>query len=231
LKTKARFVSQAAFPAESLHEAVTARLRTMIQEGELAPGEPIVETSLSEHFGISRTPLREALKVLAADGLVELRLRRTPVVAALDTDEIGSIFEVMEGLEAIAGRRAKENASREDIADLDLMHAAMVAAHDRGDRVDYAVRNREIHFRIVDLAGNPVLKATYANFSVKIQRARATNNYDAKRWIESIQEHEQIMEAFRRGAPDDVAAVLADHTRRTGAAVVATLRRVMAKIA
>ena len=211
----------------SLHDAVVARLRTMIEEGELAPGEQIVEVSLSATFGISRTPMREALKVLASEGLVELRPRRTPVVAALDTDEIAAVFEVMEGLEAIAGRRAKENATAADLADLDEMHAAMAAHHDAGNRVAYAAQNRAIHARIVELAGNPVLRTTYANFGVRIQRARATTNYDAHRWAESIVEHEAIMQAFRHGTPDDVAAVLVEHTRRTGAAVVATLRRIM----
>ena len=212
---------------ESLHEAVVGRLRAMIEEGELAPGEQIVEVSLSATFGISRTPLREALKVLASEGLVELRPRRPPVVAALDTDEIAAVFEVMEGLEAIAGRRARENATPSDLDALEAMHAVMVAHHDAGNRVDYAAQNRAIHMRIVELAANPVLRATYANLSVRIQRARATTNYDSRRWDESIVEHEAIMDAFRSGTPEDVATVLVDHTRRTGAAVVATLRRIM----
>lgn len=213
--------------SESLHSAVVTRLRSMIQQGELAPGEQLVEVSLSAMFGISRTPMREALKVLSSEGLVELRPRRTPVVAALDTDEIAAVFEVMEGLESIAGRRAKENASVAELAELDRMHALMVVHHDAEDRVAYAAQNRAIHERIVELAANPVLQATYGNLSVRIQRARATTNYDAKRWAESIVEHEAIMEALRHGTPSDVASVLVDHTRRTGAAVVATLRRIM----
>ena len=213
------------FTTGSLHGEVVLRLRSMILEGELAPGEQIVETSLSAMFGVSRTPLREALKVLASEGLVELRPRRTPIVAALDTAEIEAVFEVMEALEAMAGRRARENASPADLEGLEEMHAAMVASHEQGDRVAYAAQNRAIHARIVELAANPVLSNTYRNFSVRIQRARATTNYDAKRWAESIIEHEAIMRSMREGTPDAVARVLVDHTRRTGAAVVATLRR------
>lgn len=211
---------------ESLHDTLVARLRDLIQEGELAPGEPIVEADLSETFGVSRTPLREAMKVLASEGLVELRPRRTPIVAPVDPEEIRAIFEVMEAMEALAGRRAAENAGDADLEALEAMHAAMVAAHDEGDRVAYAARNRAIHARIVELAGNPVLKATYAAFSIKIHRARATTNYDARRWVESIAEHEGIMDAFRARSPDLVAERLLDHTRRTGASVIATLLRV-----
>jgi DNA-binding GntR family transcriptional regulator len=198
----------------------------MILEGELAPGEQIVESSLCEGFGVSRTPLREALKVLASEGLVELRPRRTPVVTPVDPDEIAAIFEVMEGLEGLAGRRAAENATPPDLARLEAMHEAMVAEHDKGERATYAARNREIHAQIVALAGNPVLSQTYAAFNLKIHRARSTTNYDSQRWKASVQEHERIMQAFRTGTPHDVAAALVDHTRRTAASVIATLLRV-----
>jgi DNA-binding GntR family transcriptional regulator len=117
------------------------------------------------------------------------------------------------------------------MAELEAMHAAMVAEHDAGSRAAYAARNRNIHARIVELAGNPVLKMTYANLNLKIQRARSTTNYDSQRWNESVQEHERIMEAFRAGTPEDVADALVDHTRRTGASVMATLRRVRGEMA
>lgn len=213
-------------PRHSLHETLVAQLREMIQEGELAPGEPIVESSLCENFGVSRTPLREALKVLSFEGLVELRPRRTPIVAPLDPSEIASMFELMEGLEWLAGRRAAENATDPDIDELQIMHDAMVAAHDEGDRALYAARNRAIHARIVELAGNPVLQSTYAALGVKIHRARATTNYDSRRWIESVAEHEGIIEALRSRSPERLAERLVDHTRRTGASVIATLLRV-----
>lgn len=209
--------------AESLHGAVVTRLRAMIQDGELAPGEQIVETSLSAMFGISRTPMREALKVLASEGLVELRPRRTPVVATVDASEIMAIFEVMEGLEALAGRRAAENATPEDMAALWSKHAELVACQAHGDKIGYMARNNEFHDMIVQLAGNSVLAATYAGFVVKIQRARAAANYDDVRWHESTAEHELILKAFESGTPDEVATALVDHMRRTGRAVLRTL--------
>jgi DNA-binding GntR family transcriptional regulator len=116
---------------------------------------PIAEGELADTFGVSRTPLREALKALSSESLVDLRPRRTPIVAPVDPSEIGAIFEVLESLEALAGRRASENASDRDIADLERMHAAMVAEHDADWLAAYAARNRDIHARIVELAGNP----------------------------------------------------------------------------
>ena len=209
----------------SLHGALLVQLRQMIQEGELSPGEQIVESSLSEHFGVSRTPLREALKVLSSEGLVELRPRRTPIVTPVDPPEIASIFEVLEGLEAVAGRRACENATDEEFAELEAMHAAMLAEHDRGNRAAYQAQNRQIHFRIVELAANPVLRAAYANFMMRIVRARATNTYEPARWRGSRAEHDEIMAGFRARDPQAVAAALVLHTRETGSSVLATLRR------
>jgi DNA-binding GntR family transcriptional regulator len=105
------------------------------------------------------------------------------------------------------------------------MHAAMVAQHDQGHRTAYQVQNREIHFRIVELAANPVLKGAYANFMMRIVRARSTNTYEPARWLGSCAEHEEIMAAFRARDPEAVAAALVRHTRETGKSVIATLLR------
>jgi DNA-binding GntR family transcriptional regulator len=214
-----------AIERKSLHGVLLTQLRRMIHEGELSPGEQIVESRLSEQFGISRTPLREALKVLSSEGLVELRPRRTPIVTPVDPEEIAAIFEVLEGLEGIAGRRACENATDEDLADLEAMHAAMLVEHDRGNRAAYQEQNRQIHFRIVELAANPVLKVAYANYMMRIVRARSTNTYDPARWRGSRAEHDTIMAALRARNPEAVAAALVLHTRETGSSVLETLRR------
>ena len=214
-----------AIARDSLHGALLTQLRRMIQEGELSPGEQVVESSLCEHFGVSRTPMREALKVLSSEGLIELRPRRTPIVTPVDPDEIAAIFEVLEGLESVAGRRACQNMSDGDMAELEAMHADMVAEHDRGNRGAYQSKNRDIHFRIVELAANPVLRTAYANFMMRINRARATNTYNSARWPGSRAEHEEIMAAFRARDPDGVAAALVRHTRETGSSVIVTLKR------
>jgi DNA-binding GntR family transcriptional regulator len=210
----------------ALHGVLLTQLRDMIQNGELAPGERIVEKDLSEQFGISRTPLREALKVLSSEGLVKLRPHRTPQVAPVDPDEIAAIFEILEALEGLAARRARENMSAAQLAELEALHAAMMAEHDVENRVAYAMINRNIHSRIVEMAGNRELTALHTALGIKIQRARMTANYDERRWSESDREHEQIMQAFRSGSPQRCAEIMTEHARRTGEAVIATLRRI-----
>jgi DNA-binding GntR family transcriptional regulator len=215
----------------ALHGVLLNHLRDMIENGALAPGELIVENDLSQRLGVSRTPLREALKVLSSEGLVELRPHRTPIVARVDPDEIEAIFEILEALERLAGRRACEAMTDQDLAELETMHAAMLARHDANDRDGYASINRDIHSRIIELAGNQPLQGIYSGLWVKVRRARSTTNYDPHRWNESDREHEEIMQALRRRSPDESADVLARHTRKTGAAVVRTLRRVAAAAA
>src|SRR6476620_5935910 len=99
----------------ALHEQARDRLRTLIVRGDLAPGVAILETKLSEELGISRTPLREALKLLAAEGLLELRSNRSAQIAPLRPVEIDEIFEVISALEGIAAELA---ASRMTSAEL-----------------------------------------------------------------------------------------------------------------
>lgn len=210
----------------SLHAQLVARLREMVLGGELRPGSPLPERMLCETFGVSRTPLREAFKVLAKEGLIELRPHRTPVVTPVDASEIAAVFEVMEVLEHLAGRLACIKAGDADLARLDAMHADLAAFHASSARPDYFRQNQMIHAEITRLAGNPVLAADWAAHSAKIYRARAQANYDAARWTESLHEHEAFMALLRARDAEGFAASLADHTRRTGAAVLAALRLV-----
>jgi DNA-binding GntR family transcriptional regulator len=208
-----------------LHDTVVAALREMIQNSELTPGAKINEADLCASFAISRTPLREALKVLASEGLVELRLHRGAAVTQIDPAEIAAVFQVMVALERLAGELACRNASDADISGLEAQHADLVALHRQGARVAYFQRNREIHASIVALAGNPFLEATYANCATKITRARSLANYDAARWMHSVAEHEAVMQAFRARDPAAAADLLAEHSRFTAAAVLDALHR------
>jgi DNA-binding GntR family transcriptional regulator len=210
----------------SLHELLASQLRAMMQSGELPPGLPIVEARFCQQFGVSRTPIREALKVLAVEGLVELRPHRTPIVARVDRQEIAAIFEVIVPLERLAAERACANMSADDLANLEALHREMVAHHRVGDRAAYGAVNRRIHLAIVSCAKNSVLTVTYGGFSNRLARARATTNFDNQRWGESINEHEQIMTALRRRDPQAAGEVLAEHTRRTGNAVLKNLQTV-----
>ncbi len=207
----------------SLHDQLVAKLREMILNNELRAGSALPEKMLCESFGVSRTPLREAFKVLASEGLIELRPHRTPRITLIDPDEITAVFEVMVALERLAGLRTASLATAKEIGVIDAMHAQLVTLHREGARAAYFRMNQQIHAEIARLAGNPVLQATWTGLTAKILRARSLANFDARRWNESINEHENFMALLRAGKVESFADSLSEHMRRTGAAVCAML--------
>ncbi|CAN5214557.1 GntR family transcriptional regulator [soil metagenome] len=208
----------------SLHDQLVAKVREMIVDGELQAGAPLPEKMLCETFGVSRTPLREAFKILASEGLIELRSHRTPVVTPVNRDEIANIFAIMVALDGVAGLQAATLATDNDIARLDAMHERLVALHREASRAAYFRLNQEIHIEITKLAANPALLNIWTTLNANIYRARATANYDAKRWMESVQEHETFMALLRAGDAHGFAASLSTHTRKTGDAVLVALK-------
>jgi DNA-binding GntR family transcriptional regulator len=208
----------------SLHDQLVAKVREMIVDGELQAGAPLPEKMLCETFGVSRTPLREAFKILASEGLIELRSHRTPVVTPVNRDEIANIFAIMVALDGVAGLQAATLATDEDVARLGTMHERLVALHREASRAAYFRLNQDIHIEITKLAANPALLNIWTTLSANIYRARATANYDAKRWMESVQEHETFMALLRARDAQGFAASLSAHTRKTGDAVLAALK-------
>jgi DNA-binding GntR family transcriptional regulator len=206
----------------SLHGEVLSRLRDHIVEGNLAEGERVPERELCEMFGISRTPLREALKVLASEGLLELLPNRGARVRALSPQDLAELFDVMGGLEALAGRLACENATDEEIAEVERLHYEMYACYLRRDLHGYFQSNQLIHQRIVAAAGNAVLSSTYASFAGRIRRVRYSANLARKRdrWGEAMREHEAILDALRRKAGQELSDILFLHLRNKRAAVM-----------
>src|SRR4051812_18883960 len=145
----------------SLHDEVVTRLRAMVLEGELAPGIRVPEKALCERFGVSRTPLREALKGLAAEGLVTLLPNRGAEGTKITAQEVEHMFAVMAVLEASAGEAACARITPQEIDELRDLHARMLEHHSAGDRPAYFDLNQAIHRRIVEIAGNPVLTGIY----------------------------------------------------------------------
>lgn len=207
----------------SLHDQLVAKVREMIIDGELSAGAPLPERMLCETFGVSRTPLREAFKILAAEGLIELRPHRTPVVTPIDRGEIADIFDVMVALDHAAGLKAAARATDAVIARLDDLHAQLVALHDAAERSAYFRLNQQIHGEITRLAGNAVLFNLWSGLQRSVFRARAVANYDAKRWDESVAEHEAFMARLRVRDATGFAAALSAHTRKTGDSVLQML--------
>lgn len=212
----------------SLHDQLVAKVREMIVDGELKAGAALPERMLCETFGVSRTPLREAFKILASEGLIELRSHRTPVVTPINRDEIANIFDIMVALDGVAGAQAATLATDDDIARLSMMHDQLVQLHREASRAAYFRLNQDIHLELTKLAANPTLLNIWTTLHANIFRARAVANYDARRWKESVKEHEVFMAFLRARDAPRFAAALSAHTRRTGDAVLSTLKSTVA---
>ncbi|MGY3451037.1 GntR family transcriptional regulator [Bradyrhizobium sp. USDA 4353] len=207
----------------SLHEEILARLRDYIVEGHVADGGRLSERQLCEMLGVSRTPLREALKVLAAEGLVELLPNRGARVRPLSAADIQELFDLMGGLEGLAGRLACEKISDEEIAKIEQYHHDMYGFYMRQDMQGYFRMNQLIHRAIVDAAANATLHASYESLAGRIRRVRFSANFARKRerWSEAMREHEQILDALRRRAGSELSDILFQHLRNKGSAAIA----------
>ena len=208
---------------------IAARLRTMIQEGELPPGVRIDEKAFCDAFDVSKTPLREALKVLVAEGLVLHRQYIGYRVAPLDLGELRETFETLHGLEAHAGELVAQRLNDAALAKIERKHQAMIDAHEAGKRTDYFRINQEIHQLIIDSAGNAVLSGIYATLMSKVHRARGAANADMLRWQESHEEHESIMTALREPGRPRLAGILRDHSENTAREVLRVVEQTLAE--
>jgi len=178
---------------------VTAeRLRKMIIAGDLAPGQRISERQIGAQLdGLSRTPLREALKILAAEGLVSIAPNRGATVTALSMREVEETIELLVGLEGLAAEHACEHITTQEIASIEDLHQRMLAAYRAELLMEYFEINQEIHQRIVNAAGNRALSRIYAAESARIRRYRYVGNRRHERWDQAIAEHEQILNMLK----------------------------------
>jgi DNA-binding GntR family transcriptional regulator len=201
------------------------QLRLLINQGDLAPGVRVPERELCQRFGISRTPLREALKVLAAEGLVQLLPNRGARVAALDEAHLDHLFEVIALLEAEGGRLACARITEAALAEIQAMHYRMYAHFLRNELPPYFKLNQAIHEAILDAAGNPVLVATYNSLAGRITRARyLSNRIRPDRWKTAMDEHEAIIKLLERRDGDALATLLARHLRNKRDVIMEQIR-------
>ncbi len=194
-----------------LHEEIVSRLRTLILEGELLPGSRISERDLCDQFGISRTPLREALRVLASEGLVDLLPHRGARVSRLSQPQLREAFEIVAALEALAGELACERISETQLVEIEALHARMAEHRRRGELADYFACNQAIHEAINRAAGNAQLTEMYALMSNRVRRARYLANHSPERWAEAMREHDAILDALRRRDGATCSALLRAH--------------------
>ena len=211
---------------QSLHDGILTRLRDHIVEGNIPDGGRVPERQLCEMLGISRTPLREALKVLASEGLIELLPNRGARVRQMSERELAELFDVVGGLESLAGRLACENITDAEIAEIERLHYEMYGFYLHRDMHGYFRINQLIHHKIVEASRNAALLGAYASFAGRIRRVRYSANFarQRERWAEATREHETILDALRRRAGSELSDILFLHLRNERTAAVEHLK-------
>lgn len=207
----------------ALYEQVAERLRARIFAHELAPGAWVDEQAIAAELGISRTPLREALKVLAAEGLVQLKPRRGCYVAALSEQDLDEIFPVMALLEGRCAQEATAKATEADRERLATIHAELERHAANGDADRFFEANQRFHEALQDLAGNRWLKQLIEETRQFIKLTRRDSLNLQGRLKQSLVEHRGILAAVQRGDAEDAGRLMHDHLL-SGRAALAKLR-------
>lgn len=176
------------------------RIRDLIVSGELPAGERIPERVITERLGISRTPLREALKILEAEGLVQISPNRGAEVVRLSMSDVEAIIEMLIGMELQAAELACVRATDAQIAHAEVLHDQMNEAYRQEDLLKYFNLNQAIHEQIFVCAHNSALLRIYRSEGTRIRRYRFASNRDTSRWPRAVQEHEQILDALKQRA-------------------------------
>jgi DNA-binding GntR family transcriptional regulator len=191
------------------------RLRDDILRGRLAPGEEIAEQDYCNKLGVSRTPVREALKVLSAEGLIALRRNRPATVAHFDRESLGHLFEIQTCLESFAARLAATRLEEAGLARLAQFQSLIEAAAAAGDLATYTRHNRALHRDIVAGAKNPELLAMHGRIIEKLALARNAALNVGRRLEESVAEHRDILAAFEARDAEAAARLVEQHNQRT----------------
>jgi DNA-binding GntR family transcriptional regulator len=211
-----------------LHQQVGARLRQLIIEGVIEPGCKLNERALAEQLRVSRTPLREAIRMLAAEGLVELLPHRGAVAAQLSAQDIADTFEVIAGLEGQSGQLAAERITDDELKEVRALHFEMLAAHTRRDLPTYYRLNAAIHNHINAAARNPVLTQTYLTVNARLQAMRFRSNFDEGKWTRAVHEHERMIELLQARDGAGLRRTLVTHLEHKRDAVLDLMRAAQA---
>jgi DNA-binding GntR family transcriptional regulator len=212
-------IPDAEFPAiavpklarQHLHDTVVEHLRHLIVEAVIPPGTKLNERELCETMGISRTPLREALKVLAVEGLIEISPNRGASVYKMTLTEIRETFEFMSGLEALAGELACARITSEELVELKALHYAMLTCKAQNDLPGYYSRNQAIHDKINAAAGNSVMRQTYLSINRRLQALRFKSNFKADKWDRAAHDHEEMIKALETRDGKRLGEILRQH--------------------
>jgi DNA-binding GntR family transcriptional regulator len=211
MQSKLLPVANAQITTLSLHREVYERLRRRIEDQILKPGDRIDENALVREFGVSRTPLREALKVLQVEGLVTMSPHRGCFVATLSQDDLDDIYAAISALEGSTARAAAHAVSPADLEKLRDMQTRMESAAAVGDYAAYRVVNRKAHELLQSIAANRWLTDIVANLRRVLMLHRHVTIYIPERLDQSVAEHRELLAAFEAGDADAAERVMRAH--------------------
>lgn len=208
----------------TLAEAIRVALAEDIIAGRLAPGTEIEEQQTAERFGASRTPVREALRELAAQGLVTIEPRRGVRVATLTLQRLGEMFEAMAETEAMCARLATHRMTAPERFALHAVHDRSAAAVESGDVDGYDALNREFHSALYRCTHNAFLAEQAQALRLRLAPFRRAQFHGQDRLRRSFAEHEAVLREIRRGDGEAAGREMRAHMLTAGASLAATMR-------
>jgi DNA-binding GntR family transcriptional regulator len=197
-----------------LAQEAAKRIREMIRKGALKKGDRILEAPMCQAMGVSRTPLREALRILSSEGLIELIPNKGAYVAQPSLKDIGEMFYVMSILEGTCARVCVEKMDDEGLRRLDDLYRKLEEHCQTEDREKYMAVNHSFHSLVQELAGNKVLSEVINALRQKILLYRYRQIYQPNRLKESMQEHRDLQQAFRERNPEGAERFMQEHLTR-----------------
>lgn len=210
-----------------LHLQVAEALREQIVRGVLLPGHRLNEIELCETMGVSRTPLREAIKILETESLVEIKPHKGAVVAEISLTSIEEIFQLLAPLEKLAIELAMAKMTEADYASVKSMHDTMIACYHANDREGCFLNDVAFHSYVVALSGNEVLQSTHTSLTNRSQRGRfLAPRFSQEKLDEAMGAHENLIVAILDRDSVSAQQIMSDHVKRTGEFVLISIRSV-----
>jgi len=208
-------------PRPSLYEEIADIIRDRIVEGDL--GGFIDEPSLALELGVSRTPVREALKVLAFEGLVDIFPNQGSYVSKLTAEDARELIELLAQLEGFAGELACQRYSDEMLKALTRTHEDMILAYRQGDKPTYFKLNQRIHDDIMAASGNKHLIEAHRRCTRRLRRIRYLSNLQHTAWEQSVLDHEAMLKALTARDASATRRIMTDHAADIWASVRTSL--------
>src|SRR6202048_1239463 len=198
-------------PRPSLYEEIADIIRDRIVEGGLPADGFIDEPTLALELGVSRTPVREALKVLAFEGLVDIFPNQGSSVSKLTDEDARELIELLAQLEGFAGELACQRCSEEMLKALTRMHDDMILAYRHGDKPTYFKMNQRIHDDIVAASGNKHLIEAHRRCTRRLRRIRYISNLQQTAWEQSVFDHEAMLKALTARDAAATRTIMTEH--------------------